>query len=855
MAEASPGTLLTPCLMFLESFLDRLALLRPPGIHRETGVPGQLAVEHVLSDTPGVQRRLSAAPGYELQYPGSVRSATAAWPGGRELFEVLGWMFGVAFAVELLLKIVTERRDFLCDCWNLFDALLVGAWLVKVIGSEFIPLDPTLLRLARLARLFRLIRILKQVEYMDSLVLIGESILGAASVLGWSILILFIVQTIMALALQQLLESWILDESNPLEHRMEVYQYYGSYSRGMLTQFELTMGNWIVPCRVLTEHVNEWFAAFMLWHQFFIGFAVVKVIMGVFLQVTFRTANNNDTIMISRKVRASKMHVTKMKRLFAHLDDSCDGTVDQEEFRRCAQEKDLKNWLSAMGLEMKDVDSLFRLVDLDGNGSVTVDELISGCADLKGTAKSFDLAVLTRNHRRLQQLARALESKLGGDTVAQAADRPPDGATLGSSAGASSGEGAACSDTIGEPRSSLQTAATCEATAAAEGSADAPPASDKGNARAETRWASTRHRVTEAVNCMQGLTTGEGEVERRTKLEFTRANKEAGFELTFAVAILLNTLVMALEAQYHSFDLAHALAYAPDVQPAAEVWPHGETAFVVFDWIFGIAFCIELVLKLSLMWKAFFRDPWSLFDTVLVLLWLWEVCDFTPLPLDAAQMRLARLFRLLRVVKLVRTIQGFESLVLLMTSIRASIGALFWSTTFLMVLQLLIALLINQLLTDYITDEREPKASRDEVYRMYGTTSRAMLTMFEISLANWIPSQRILFENVGEWYVVYALGHKCVIGFAVIMVITGVFIQETVLVANSNDQLMLTEKETAIKCHMEKMRALFSYADSSGDGCISREEWREKGREKGVMLWLSAMGWSWVRMGVYLWGG
>ena len=51
--------------------------------------------------------------------------------------------------------------------------------------------------------------------------------------------------------------------------------------------------------------------------------------------------------------------------------------------------------------------------------------------------------------------------------------------------------------------------------------------------------------------------------------------------------------------------------------------------------------------------------------------------------------------------------------------------------------------------------------------------------MFEITLGNWPPVARILQENVSEFYVAFSIIHKLVIGFAVIGVINGVFMQET----------------------------------------------------------------------------
>ena len=64
------------------------------------------------------------------------------------------------------------------------------------------------------------------------------------------------VQTTIALSLTQVLSSFFKDESVPLAERLEVFQYFGTASRAMFTMFELTLANWTIVGRVMSENVS-----------------------------------------------------------------------------------------------------------------------------------------------------------------------------------------------------------------------------------------------------------------------------------------------------------------------------------------------------------------------------------------------------------------------------------------------------------------------------------------------------------------------------------------------------------------------------------------------------------------------
>ncbi|CAK0807774.1 unnamed protein product [Prorocentrum cordatum] len=130
--------------------------------------------------------------GSNLGYRWYRTSSEETWPGGGTLFEVLDYMCGVLFTVEVVLKGIALRSDFCHDSWNFLDLSVTVCWYVEVLGESYVPLDPTLLRMGRLVRLFRLLKLAKKIEGFDSLYLMTTAVRGSASSLGWSCLLLFL---------------------------------------------------------------------------------------------------------------------------------------------------------------------------------------------------------------------------------------------------------------------------------------------------------------------------------------------------------------------------------------------------------------------------------------------------------------------------------------------------------------------------------------------------------------------------------------------------------------------------------------------------------------------------------------
>merc|ERR1712079_888506 len=136
--------------------------------------------------------------------------------------------------------------------------------------------------------------------------------------------------------------------------RQQVFMFYGSFTRSILTMFEITLGNWMPPCRALVENVSEWYMFIFLAHKLVIGFSVVSVINAVFVQETFKVATSDTKIMLMTKERARRTHLAKIRELFQHVDTDGSGSLTAAEFCSAFDDPAVRKFVAALDLDIRD---------------------------------------------------------------------------------------------------------------------------------------------------------------------------------------------------------------------------------------------------------------------------------------------------------------------------------------------------------------------------------------------------------------------------------------------------------------------------------------------------------------------
>ncbi|CAJ1357156.1 unnamed protein product [Effrenium voratum] len=110
----------------------------------------------------------------------------------------------------------------------------------------------------------------------------------------------------------------------------------------------------------------------------------------------------------------------------------------------------------------------------------------------------------------------------------------------------------------------------------------------------------------------------------------------------------------------------------------------------------------------------------------------------------------------------------------------------------------------------------------------YGTAYRATYTLFEVTFAgNWPTSARPVLDKVSHLFVIFFALYITIVVFAVIRVISAIFLKET-FDAAANDAEQLVRDRLKMKAeYVDKLEGVFTAIDDTGDGMITEEQLSE----------------------------
>ncbi|CAJ1425181.1 unnamed protein product, partial [Effrenium voratum] len=307
------------------------------------------------------------------------------------------------------------------------------------------------------------------------------------------------------------------------------------------------------------------------------------------------------------------------------------------------------------------------------------------------------------------------------------------------------------------------------------------------------------------------------------------------YEMCMAFILCLNVLWMALESQIDGLNLGSQIGIYP---PGPEQW---ELSFMIGDVFFTSLFALDVLVRICVLQRLFFKSCMNYVDLVVSATSLAEMTLTVSMSLNPVLFRLLRIGKLFRAVRMVHMTNMLASLHLLVKCLIASCNMLFWSFCLLTFLQCVSGLVISTLCKEYIASEMHEMKAREDVFLYFGTFTRTFLTMFEILFANWGPPCRVLIENVSEWFSVFFLLYRCVLGFAVVNVVNAVFVQQTMKTASTDEELAFKQKEKDIALYTRKVRNLFQSMDASGDGAINLEEFAKLVKSPKLKFWMSQL--------------
>jgi len=314
------------------------------------------------------------------------------------------------------------------------------------------------------------------------------------------------------------------------------------------------------------------------------------------------------------------------------------------------------------------------------------------------------------------------------------------------------------------------------------------------------------------------------------------------FEMMIAVALFLNVVLMAAELQVFGSAAGSALGLTEPVVPP-EMLPTVRTFFLVGDVMFTGFFALDVLLRICVLKKEFWRHCTNYMDLAVTAASVVEVAVYytDTLPMNLGLLRVLRIGKLARAIRMLHMSRVLGSLQLLIKCLLGSANMLWWSFCLLSFFQCVAGLILSTLCNDFVLDLNREVELREDVFEYYGTFTRTTLTMFEILFGNFGPPARVLVEYVSEAFSFFFVAYRCVFLYAVLNVINAVFVQQTLKTASTDEEIAFKQKEKDTAAYTRRVKKLFQSVDASGDGTLNLEEFAKLVSSPKLRFWMGQL--------------
>jgi len=330
--------------------------------------------------------------GVEAEYIARQRETTEP-----EAFFYIHLCFTSCFVMELLTRVFVQGTGFFKDedrGWNMFDTLIVGVSLLDFVAFIDGMKDKNFayLRMVRVIKSIRVLRVLRILRIFRSLRLLVYSVLSTLRSLCWTMTLLVILLYMFGVVFTQATNEALINDD--WEDRA-LRRYYGTVEDSVFTLFKSVTGgvDWEDVAKPLANLGPLWLVLFLIYLTFVL-FAVLNVVTGVFCHMALESTQNDVDELTDTQRNYRKRQAQQLTSIFNLGDPDAKGWLTLQDFESLLDIVSLREYFESLEISCEDPWSLFKLLDLSGDGCIDLEEFVTGCMRLRGQAKSVDIAML-----------------------------------------------------------------------------------------------------------------------------------------------------------------------------------------------------------------------------------------------------------------------------------------------------------------------------------------------------------------------------------------------------------------------------------------------------------------------------
>merc|ERR1719240_1623683 len=335
-----------------------------------------------------------------------------------ETSEAGEYFFTIFFVVELSMRIIAQKKMFIFGkdkYWNFFDSILILLSLITLVANTAVNLS-----VFRIFRLIRLLKVIAQVQLLDIFNLMVFGIINCCAPLFWAICILLLIMYAFGVffisGLTNIMKDMSLDAVDfDLDQVNSLDTGFGSVYRTIASLFEAVTGgnDWAGIAETIREVSAGYYCCFAL-YVVFVTLGVLNIVTGFFVDGTMQANVNAREEMLKQAQEKKSTMIQLVGELFTQLDTDQSGKLSYEELDSHLHDEALQEYFCVLEMEPEEAKDLFCLLDIRGEGEVSITDFTTGCLKIMGAPKNLDICTCLYQSRRMIILLESIAASITG---------------------------------------------------------------------------------------------------------------------------------------------------------------------------------------------------------------------------------------------------------------------------------------------------------------------------------------------------------------------------------------------------------------------------------------------------------
>lgn len=282
----------------------------------------------------------------------------------------------VAYTIESVLRIYAYGRSYFRSPMNITDLVIVvlGILDVAILPAMLVP-DAGPLRLCRILRLLRCSRLLRSYPELQNMI---RSLRHAMKAICWGGVLLFVFLGVFGLITTEFVFPLAYQMSQQDEGFTSCADSFSSVWATMrwFCQTLVAGDSWGECSRPLSEEHPWVFLIFASVLVFYV-LGLTNLILTAIVEAAQRSYQDDCVSRHRKQVQQERSAVQRVLSILEQVDSESKGSISYDDLIQGYRDNpELRKLFRAMDLEENDLSSLFRLMDVDGDGHCSYSEFI-----------------------------------------------------------------------------------------------------------------------------------------------------------------------------------------------------------------------------------------------------------------------------------------------------------------------------------------------------------------------------------------------------------------------------------------------------------------------------------------------